>query len=238
LRRLFAWQHSGHGVACRRASGTHPESLGPLTVSMLRGAQGRQRQELDKLVDWLQNEIKPDIVHLSNVLLVGMARQLIRRLNVPVVCLLAGEDSFLERILQPHYDQARAVMRERVADPTALVALNHYCADHMADYLSAPRKRIHVIPPGLNLTGHGTPPREPRSTEPGDRPYTIGYLARICPDKGLHLLAAALERMVRLPKFALRCGQQAQEAIRQHYSAERMARQTIELYKTLLARKE
>jgi glycosyltransferase involved in cell wall biosynthesis len=28
--------------------------------------------------------------------------------------------------------------------------------------------------------------------QPGPRPFTIGYLARICPDKGLHQLAAAL----------------------------------------------
>ena len=40
--------------------------------------------------------------------------------------------------------------------------------------------------PGLNLAGHGT-----RGT-PGPRPFTIGYLARVCPDKGLHQLAAAL----------------------------------------------
>ena len=42
-----------------------------------------------------------------------------------------------------------------------------------------------MIPPGLNLAGHGT-------RQAGPRPFTIGYLARVCPDKGLHQLAAAL----------------------------------------------
>src|SRR5207253_3213610 len=55
-------------------------------------------------------------------------------------------------------------------------------------YLNIPRQDIHVIYPGLNLTGHGLP----RSPEEG-RPFTIGYFARICPEKGLHILAQAFQ---------------------------------------------
>ena len=58
-----------------------------------------------------------------------------------------------------------------------------------------PRERIHVIPHGLNLAGHGT-----RSEHPGE-PFTIGYLARICPDKGLHNLLASLYNLLYYTKF-------------------------------------
>ena len=38
------------------AGGTRPEQLGPLTVSMLRGEEGLQRKELDRLINWLQRQ--------------------------------------------------------------------------------------------------------------------------------------------------------------------------------------
>ena len=72
----------------------------------------------------------------------------------------------------------------------------------MADYLSVPRNRIHVVPHGLNLAGHS--PRPPR---PADQPPTIGYFARICADKGLHNLIAAVELLLddsSLPPFQVR----------------------------------
>ncbi len=69
----------------------------------------------------------------------------------------------------------------------------------MAEYLAVPRERIHVVYPGLNLRGHGGP-RPPRD----GRPFTIGYFARICPEKGLHVLAEAF-RLLRADPGAPRC---------------------------------
>jgi len=186
--RLLRWLNE-------RAWSTRPESLGGLTVSMLRGEAGRQRKELHKLVRRLEEEIRPELIDLSNEMLAGTARQLASRLDVPVVCTLSGEDTFLEQLPEPHYSEARAVLRERCSDLTALVAMNHYYAGFMADYLSVPSERIHVIPPGLNLPGHA----ERRKAAPsGSRklPVTIGYLSRIRAPKGLHQLVEALKLLV------------------------------------------
>jgi len=193
----------------RRSGSTRPEQLGPLTVSMLRGEQGRQRKELEKLVRWLADDMQPELIHLSNVMLAGMARRLTRELDVPVVCTLSGEDLFLEQIPQPHRAEALAILRDRCAELSALTAMNGYFADFMADYLSVPRERIHVIRPGLNLAGHGMPPTDrPRGRDPKE-PVTIGYLARICPEKGLHLLAEAFRLLAEdadLPPVRLAAG--------------------------------
>ncbi len=133
------------------------EQLGGLTVSMLQGEHGRQRKEVRKLVHWIRTEAKPDVVHLSNAMLIGVAHE-IRKLGIPVLSTLSGEDIFLEKVPPPHYEQARQVLRERAAGIDAFVALNGYYADFMTDYLDVPRSRVHVIPHGLNLEGHGTRP--------------------------------------------------------------------------------
>lgn len=175
-------------------SSVDPAKLGALTVSMLEGEQGRQRKEVAKLVDWLAREGRPDVVHLSNSMLTGMAREIGRQLGVPIVCSLSGEDIFLEKLPPKYYERARAVLRERAADVSMFVSLNRYFADYMADYLAIDRQRIHVIPHGLNLAGHGV-----RSGSAPDQPFTIGYFARICHDKGLHLLVEAFDLLKRQP---------------------------------------
>jgi glycosyltransferase involved in cell wall biosynthesis len=185
----------------KRSSSIDPAQLGDMTVSMLQGEAGKQRKELEKLVHWLLMDVRPDVVHLSNAMQIGMARLIAERCGPPVICQLSGEDIFLEKLKPPYYDEARAVLRERAGDVDAFVAINRYYADFMAEYLDVDRGRVHVIPHGLHLEGHG----KRIEKRPGE-PRVIGYLARVCEDKGLHLLVEACERLsadAGLPPFVL-----------------------------------
>jgi glycosyltransferase involved in cell wall biosynthesis len=65
--------------------------------------------------------------------------------------------------------------------------VSDYYAGFMAGYLGLPRERVHTIPLGIHLA-EDVAVRPPR---PADRPFTVGYFARIAPEKGLHLLAEA-----------------------------------------------
>ena len=56
-----------------------------------------------------------------------------------------------------------------------------------------PRPPLHGVAP-LGIRFDGLDPAPPASAE---RPLTIGYLARIAPEKGLHLLASAYIRLRR-----------------------------------------
>jgi glycosyltransferase involved in cell wall biosynthesis len=188
-------------MASRGATSVDPTQLGDITASMLRGEIGRQRKEVEKLVSWLLSDVRPEVVHLSNSMQLGMARMLRQRGGPPIVCQLSGEDIFLEKLRPPHYEEARTVLRERAADVDAFVAINRYYADFMSDYLAIERGRVHVIPHGLKLDGHGR-----RIEKEPHEPRAIGYLARICEDKGLHLLVDACERLATctdVPNFTL-----------------------------------
>ncbi|MCO6046309.1 glycosyltransferase family 4 protein [Aeoliella sp. ICT_H6.2] len=175
-------------LATRGGPSVDPSKLGDMTVSMLSGEKGHQRKELDRLVDWLLQDIKPDVVHLSNSMLLGFAGLISQRCGPPVVCSLSGEDIFLEKLTPPYYEQARALLRERATDCQAFVSLNEYYAHFMSDYLAVEPERVHVISHGLDLDGHA-----PASKPPPQ--LIVGCLARICHDKGLHLLVEACEHL-------------------------------------------
>jgi glycosyltransferase involved in cell wall biosynthesis len=198
-----------------RAGSVDPKNLGDLTVSMLRGESGNQRKEVEKLVHWLLTDIKPDVIHLSNSMQLGMVRTIRERGGPPVVCQLSGEDLFLEKLPPRHYERAREELRERAAEVDAFVALNYYYADFMANYLAIDRARIHVIHHGLNLVGHGT-----RTEKGPTAPKIIGFLARICAEKGLHIFIEACERLARrtdVPRFFVRWAGYEGEADREYH---------------------
>jgi glycosyltransferase involved in cell wall biosynthesis len=177
----------------RRSSGMKVAKLGALTVSTLEGRHGRQRKEITKLLDWLKRDVRPDIVQVSNVLMVGILPALREGLGAPVICNLSGEDIFLEQLEEPHYSQARVLLKQRAREVDRFTALNNYFADFMADYLDVDRRKIDVIPHGLNLEGHGMrPARDAGGPDAGKpREFVIGYFARVAVEKGLHLLAEA-----------------------------------------------
>ncbi len=177
---------------------TNATDLGALTVSMLRGPSGRQAKELEKLLDQLAAEPPPDIVHLSNALLTGLAGPIRRRLGVPVVVSLTGEDGFLQSLPSPYKEEACRELIRCAADVDSFVSLTDYFARHMSDTFRIPRERIHVIPPGIHLSGYPAEPKAPRfrAAEADHDEFRVGYFSRVCRDKGLHVLIDAVERIV------------------------------------------
>ncbi|MAF11798.1 hexosyltransferase [Candidatus Poribacteria bacterium] len=176
----------------RFSSATSARDLGGLTVSILRGEHGRQSKELAKLVRWLRDEHRPDIVQLTNSMFVGMAGPIKDALGVPVLCALQGEDIFLDDLQEPYRSDAHAELRKRARDVDGFIAPCRYYADAMTDYMDVPADRVHVVPLGIGMRGHSA-----TRAELPDDPFVIAYLARICPEKGLHILIDAVIELLR-----------------------------------------
>ena len=174
-------------AAVGRSVSVDPAQLGDLTISVLRGEEGHQRKELHKLIDWLLTQPRPDLVVLPNSLLIGLARPLKEALGRPVCCTLQGEDLFLEGLPRRSRDEALGLIRSSVAAVDRFLAVSEYYADFMSDYLALSRDRFDVLPIGINLEGYPDRPTAPA----GSDTFTIGYFARVAPEKGLHLLADA-----------------------------------------------
>ena len=174
----------------RFSASTNAKDLGALTVSVLRGEEGNQRKELAKLVRWLKDSYKPDLVQLNNSMFLGFAREIKRELGVPVLCALQGEDLFLEGMIEPFKSEAMKILRERSRDVDAFISTSRTYSGYMSEFLNVPAEKIHVVKLGIKLEGHGTGGSQRNRT-----PLIIGYLARICPEKGLHILADAFHRL-------------------------------------------
>ena len=174
--RLLRW-------VSRFAVNTKYNKLGGLAISMLKGSHGKQSKEVSKLVDWLEFEHKPDVIIMTNVLLSGIIPEMKRRLKIPIFPTLQGDDIFLQELPQKDRDECIRLIGENGKHVDGYFVTSAFYADAMSEYLKLPRDRMHVVYPGLNLKGHGEP-REFRTSPP----YTIGFFARICPEKGFHHL--------------------------------------------------
>ncbi|MFM7926949.1 MAG: glycosyltransferase family 1 protein, partial [Pirellula sp.] len=96
-----------------KAGKTSPELLGELTLSMLDGLGGYQRQEFQDLLNFLQTNIRPDAIVLTNLLIGGVIPQMAS--NADVWVMLQGDDIFLDSLSSSHRAQAVDKMRRLVA---------------------------------------------------------------------------------------------------------------------------
>lgn len=176
-------------LASRRSISTSPKMLGEMTVSMLKGEDGFQHKEIEKLTDWARHEPPPDIISLPYSLLIGLAQPIKSALNRPIVCTLQGEDLFLEGLHEPYRSQSLDLIRAGIKHVDAFISVSEYYAGFVPEYLGIPREKIHVVPLGINMEGY-----EKRQQD-SDQPFTIGFFARIAPEKGLHVLAKAYRQL-------------------------------------------
>lgn len=182
-------------LAAKRTGGKFDYAeLAALTESMLAGDHGRQRQELMELVGWLR-EVGPDVVVLTNALLSGLVPTVAKELGVPVLTTLQGDDIYLDALPPEARKRCVEAIRRNDAHTAGYIATSRYYADYMAGYLGLDRGKVVVVHPGIALDGHAVAP-------PADRPPTVGYFARLCPEKGFHNAVEAFVRLKKLPGMA------------------------------------
>ncbi len=188
--------------ASRFISLTSPRDLGEMTVGALVGEQGNQWGEWKQLVEWINDHGKPDVISLSNSLLMGLCKTFNRDLGLPVIVSLQGEDSFLDTLVEPYREQAWAAMRENAQYVTRFVAPSRFYADLMAERLEVSRDKIAVVYNGLDMASFVVADADPNAP-------VIGYFARMIHGKGLTTLVDAFIELVQrktLPRVKLKIG--------------------------------
>jgi len=187
--RFLAW-------ATQRAASTNAAKLGDLAISMLRGEHGLQRDEVDRMVTWLRDDVRPDVIIFSNLLIGGCIPTIRRELpNAKVVVILQGDDSFLDHL--PTKQRLIAIDElTKLGKRCDLIIVNtQFYGDKMTTLLRLPKESVRVLPLSIDTT-----PFLPMGTRAAStRPITIGYLARVAPEKGFHHLVSAFIDLAKRP---------------------------------------
>jgi glycosyltransferase involved in cell wall biosynthesis len=170
--------------AASMANSTRATGLEDMTISMLLGEHGQQKDELEKMVHWLETHIKPDVIHISNALLLGLAHKLKERLKVPVICSLQDEDVWVDDM---HDDMAEKVWRlmcEKTKDVDLFIPVSQYFASFIKDRLCIPDEKMEILHLGVDSEDY-------LFSDASAKARNIGYLSRLCNENGLGVLIDA-----------------------------------------------
>jgi len=171
-------------LAAGMAGSTNAKGLEDMTVSMLLGEEGKQNEELEKMVDWIAFNVKPEIIHLSNALLLGLAHKLKERINVPVVCSLQDEDVWVD-VMRPEFrEKVWNLMHEKSEYVDLFVAVSNY-------YASVSKEKMRLSPEKIETLYLGIDPEIYSEVSDLPKERNIGYLSRMNYDNGLDILVDA-----------------------------------------------
>lgn len=182
--RLIRW-------ATKKDVQADPKLLGDMTVSMLKGSAGFQKKEVKRLLNFL-DDAQPQVVNFTNSLIAGCAPEIKKRLQCPIVVTLQGDDIFLDYIPKSYAEQSIRQISALSESIDAYVVHSAYYADYMSDRLGIPRSKMHVVKLGIDANDFSTSDQTPPSAS---KTKSIGYLARLTPEKGFHVLTDAFIRL-------------------------------------------
>ena len=181
-------------LAAKKSGSTRATGLEEMTLSMLHGEKGRQASELDHLIQYIRNEIAPDVVHLSNALLLGLAHRLKNDLGACVVCSLQDENEWVDLMDEHYQSQVWNLMAEKAVDVDLFVTASQFYSNQSQKQLKIPADKIKVIYGGIDFDGYE------RSALPFDPPV-IGYLCRMSEYFGLGILVDAFLELKKDDRF-------------------------------------
>jgi glycosyltransferase involved in cell wall biosynthesis len=121
--------------------------------------------------------------------------------------MLQGEDYFLDSLPEPHRTACWTALAERAQDADLFIGPSRYFTDLMQRRLGLPADRMRVVYNGINLAGYSDEnTTQPTLSAAGSGAPILGYLARMCREKGLDTLIQAfilLRQRGRVPDLKL-----------------------------------
>lgn len=171
-------------LASKFAGSTRAKGLEEMTVSMLLGEEGQQKEELQKMIDWIVENCAPDVIHLSNALLLGLAQQLGERLQKPVICSLQDEDVWVDVMKPSAAESVWNLMSKKAAHVTKFISVSDYYAGVMKEKMALPEAKVASIHIGVDPADYTFKPVT-------EKKRNIGYISRMCHENGIDILVDA-----------------------------------------------
>ncbi len=181
-------------LASKFAGSTRAKGLEEMTVSMLLGEEGQQKDELQRMVDWIVENCDPDVIHLSNALLLGLAQQLSERLKVPVVCSLQDEDVWVDVMKPSARDSVWKLMSNKAEYVSSFISVSEFYAEVMKEKMEIPDQKLSTVHIGVDPADYTFKPVS-------EKKRNIGYVSRMCHGNGLDILVDAFILLKKKEEF-------------------------------------
>ena len=200
LRKMPKWMYNFFNseailkFAAKKSGSTRAAGLEDMTISMLMGSEGFQSNELEELIEFLKHTEKPDIIHLSNALLMGLAARIKEELKIPVVCSLQDEDVWINAMRQKYIEKLWALMAEKANDIDMFFSASKYFSQTMQKYMKISASKIKIVPLGVDFDNY-------KYFEPKTNPPIIGFLSRTNKSNGFEILIDAFIKLKQTADF-------------------------------------
>jgi glycosyltransferase involved in cell wall biosynthesis len=171
-------------MAAKRAGTTRTEGLEDMTLNMIKGENAFPDKELQRLVDYITKDGKPDIIHLSNALIIGLAHQIKKKIDVKIVCSLLNEDDWIDEMAEPWQSGAWDLIAKEAGNVDAFLTPSKYYKDHFISKTGISGANIHVVPLGID-------PADLVNIEKKHNWPAVGYFCRINSQNGFDKLVDA-----------------------------------------------
>jgi len=171
-------------MAAHRACSTRTEGLEYITLNMIRGENAFPEKELQRLVNYLTKDGKPDIIHLSNALIIGLARRIKKKIDVKIVCSLLNEDDWIDEMAEQYQSKAWKLISKEAINVDAFLSPSNYYKDFFISKTGISGDNFNVIPLGID-------PVTLTNIQKRDNWPSIGYFCRISSQNGFDKLVDA-----------------------------------------------
>jgi glycosyltransferase involved in cell wall biosynthesis len=146
-------------------------------------------------VNYLVETGKPDVIHLSNALIIGLTRQIKSLVDVKVVCSLQNEDDWINDMAEPFQSQAWKMIADESVNIDSFISPSMYYKDFFISKTGISGDKIKVVSSGIETDE--IPVRERQDGIPA-----IGFFSRVSRHNGFDKIVDAFIAIKSDPEFS------------------------------------
>ncbi len=191
-------------LASKMSGSTNTDGLEDMTLNMISGNNSFQEHEVERLLRFISRDGTPDIVHLSNALIMGLAKLIkLKNNNIKIVCSVLNEDDWVDDMKEPYRSRAWELMGQQAGHIDRFITPSHYYKKLFVDKTGVDPEKVDVVPIGFDPGPVEWPEK------PTDNP-SIGFFSRMNDYNGFDKIVDAfilLKESGEFPDLILRsCG--------------------------------
>jgi glycosyltransferase involved in cell wall biosynthesis len=173
-------------IASSFSGTTSAAGLEDITLSMIHGVDAVFTEQVIPMINWIERHEKPDIIHLSTTLLIGVAKAIKQRINIPVVCSLQDEEVWIDSLKGDFMQEAWRGITDNLKFIDRFVTTSEFYKKTVTSRIPQITD-VEVVYPGVDVSKYASAhfPADP----------VIGFFYRMNRENGLNILAEAFVQL-------------------------------------------